>query len=221
MKNCSTGLFGRLFLNAVTLESCSPGSVVCKKRNTTDPGTLRAAKHSRMTLCDERRGGFTLIELLVVVLIIGILSAIALPQYTKAVARSRMAGLITLASSVAQAEQRYFMANGEFTVNAEELDLSLPAGFSKTRNDPEITNYSDGTTRIVFYKDGEGGGPRVSVHHTKVPSFVLWGFDPDGSEGKRCGVEKDSSQKELGVSICATYGEFWTENSKYIYYHIN
>ena len=181
----------------------------------------RAAQPSSITLCDERRSGFTLIELLVVVLIMGILSAIALPQYTKAVARSRMAGLITLASSVAQAEQRYFMAHGEYTVNAEGLDLSLPAAFVKTGSGTELTYYTDGTSEIVFYKAGVGGGPRVSVHHTQIPSFVLWGFEPNGAVGKRCVVEKNSSQKELGVSICATYGEFLAENFRYIYYRIN
>ena len=38
MKNGATGRLGRLFFKAVTLESRGPGSVVIKKRNTTDAG---------------------------------------------------------------------------------------------------------------------------------------------------------------------------------------
>lgn len=47
-----------------------------------------------------RRGGFTLIELLAVVLIIGILSAFAVPQYRKSVERARVAEAQTLIRSI-------------------------------------------------------------------------------------------------------------------------
>ncbi len=82
-------------------------------------------KPSGMTLYDKQQA-FTLIELLVVVLIIGILSAIALPQYEKAVWKSRNAELKTLVKSIYQAQLVYFMANGTYAGNFNELDVDLP-----------------------------------------------------------------------------------------------
>ena len=63
--------------------------------------------------------GFTLIELLVVVLIIGILSGVALPQYEKAVMKSRYSNLMATVNALGAAEELYYMANGEYTDDFE------------------------------------------------------------------------------------------------------
>ena len=72
-----------------------------------------------------KNAGFTLIELLVVVLIIGILAAVALPQYTKAVEKSRAAQALTTLKSMVQAYQSYYMATGEYPQTFDQLDVNM------------------------------------------------------------------------------------------------
>ncbi len=71
--------------------------------------------------------GFTLIELLVVVLIIGILAAVAVPQYQKAVEKSRAAEALILLKSIKDQQTVCFLEHGQgndHCTSAEELFAS-------------------------------------------------------------------------------------------------
>lgn len=86
-----------------------------------------------------RLGGFTLIELLVVVLIIGILAAVALPQYQVAVGKSRVSALLPLMRAIDSAEQIYFLANGSYTKVFGDLSIEMPSGGSFSQADDRVT----------------------------------------------------------------------------------
>ena len=82
---------------------------------------------------------FTLIELLVVVLIIGILAAVALPQYQKAVEKARAAEGLTILKTIANANRAYYMANGTYPTNMEDLDIEIPGKDTTTVAGKRIT----------------------------------------------------------------------------------
>ena len=76
---------------------------------------------------------FTLIELLVAVLIIGILAAIAVPQYQKAIDKNRYNSLMEITNSIYQAEELYYLAHDTYTDDLSALDISLPCTLSQDK----------------------------------------------------------------------------------------
>ena len=98
----------------------------------------------------QTKQAFKLIELLVVVLIIGILAAVALPQYQKAVWKSRLATVKHLTKSIADAEEIYYLANNSYTKDWHALDIELGGATSCTNEENETSNcyFSWGDCRI-------------------------------------------------------------------------
>lgn len=73
----------------------------------------------------NRRQAFTLIELLVVVLIIGILAAMGIPQYFKAVEKSRVSEATNIFSNIKASQERYLARKGSYTNRWDELDITV------------------------------------------------------------------------------------------------
>ena len=160
----------------------------------------------------SRLGGFTLIELLVVVLIIGILAAMAMPQYFKAVERSRMAEAVTLMDSIVKSQHRKFMQTNRYAEFFEGLDVS-PKGATGdmyfTKGDPVTGRGGNGFVirlRIGEFRSGLLDATRMVDGRMLPPSLqyryklfryyqsdntTCWGRDQAGRElcADFCGID--------------------------------
>ena len=113
-------------------EGFNPGVAVATKRGFLNKESSLTTPHHPYGVLPPQVGkltthGFTLIELLVVVLIIGILAAVALPQYQKAVAKAQAMESLTLLRSVVPAVREYILANNAFPTSFDDLSV-VPSG---------------------------------------------------------------------------------------------
>ena len=143
---------------------------------------------------------FTLIELLVVVLIIGILSAIALPQYQKAVHKARFAEVLVRAKSYRDAINLYMLENpGAPSAEVKLADVypDLVAGLTK-----QGSYYYSKYTRLDMFERRTNG----------MGVFQMSYLDGDGSTILELGYDKNISGEEyfycyyeddgIGKSLC-------------------
>lgn len=140
--------------------------------------------------------GFTLIELLVVVLIIGILAAVALPQYQKAVRKSRLVQGLVVVRALHEAQEAFYLANGHYATSQEELDVNIECpeklACLVTENKIDVHLATDNATNSIVWRHD---------HSTDYPNlagqFYCWADTSD----------------EQAVQICKSMGNEYDEST--------
>ncbi len=179
-------------------------------------------KFYQQTFPAHQNAGFTLIELLVVVLIIGILSAVALPQYTKAVEKSRSAQALTLLRSFYEAQQVYYLANGVYASKIDDLDLDISwtgntkwySGATDTKSNGEWSLQINPAWKGVYVG-------RINGAYKGVGFYTVYDSN-DANGGKIICMERTASglsySGEQG-SYCKNImnGPYWRQDNGYQY----
>ena len=144
-----------------------------------------------MTKLHTRRGGFTLIELMIVVAIIGILAAIAIPNFLRFQLKAKSSEGKTNLAAIRTAEESYFAEYGNY-VSAlpspptlgdnvkTNFSHAVPSeGFDRVGWSPEGQVYFNYSVAINVNSDGFTAASHADIDNDDDPQY--WGYAKDGS----------------------------------------
>ena len=157
---------------------------------------------------------FTLIELLVVVLIIGILAAVAVPQYKSAVIKSRAVTLLAVSKALLDAQEVYYLANGNYAADVADLDIEIPQDCSLWTKPGYDQMLACGDFWLsmgvddrcsIMYCPGYADDP-VECRNKRDFQLSMYGSNHASRPNQRiCWAQNESS---LGKRVCANFGGF-------------
>ncbi|NLY68469.1 MAG: prepilin-type N-terminal cleavage/methylation domain-containing protein [Clostridiales bacterium] len=95
----------------------------------------------------KNKKGFTLVELMIVVIIIGILTAIAIPVYNSVTANAKINSALANQRSIDSAIQMYYAKNSKYPDNINAL---VPDFIQSIPEDPFGASYDIGVIKVVI-----------------------------------------------------------------------
>ncbi|MCG9759578.1 MULTISPECIES: type IV pilin protein [Pseudoalteromonas] len=101
----------------------------------------------RNSILGKTMSGFTLIEVMIVVVIIGILSAVAYPNYTEYVRRGARADAMTLLLDAANKQEQFFVDNRAYSNNL--ANIGVPTATENGYFNVTLENVTANTFTIV------------------------------------------------------------------------